>query len=160
MDVDVDPGREAPVYFEDIPVGERWTLGRVTLTEADVVGFAETYDPQPFHVDREAAAESPFGGLVASGWQTAAACMRVTVDGFLGRAAALGALAVEDLRWPNPVRPGDTLAVDTEALSKRPSESDDSRGVVRQRTTAANGDGEQVLHWESVVLFARRGAAE
>jgi len=142
-------------YYEDIEVGDPRRLGSVTVTREEIIRFGQRYDPQPFHVDPAAAAESPFGDVIASGWHTAAMCMRVLVDAFLAETAALGALGVDELRWPTPVRPGDTLTVESEVLEKRPSESDPDRGVVRSALSAENQDGETVIRWEAVVLVAR-----
>lgn len=143
-------------YYEDIMVGEPVTLGEVSVTEEEIIEFGKRYDPQPFHVDPDAAAQSPFGGVVASGWQTAALCMRVLVDEYLQETAAMGALGLDELRWETPLRPGDTLTVRSEILEKRVSETDPGRGVVRSELTAENQSGAEVIRWIAVVLVARR----
>lgn len=143
-------------YFEDVTVGTAHRLGEVTVSEAEIISFAERFDPQPFHVDPEAAASSPFGEVVASGWHTASLCMRVLVEEYLLETAAQGALGLDELRWPHPVRPGDTLTVTNEVIEKRESDSDPSRGVVRAKLTAENQDGERVLKWIAIVLIGRR----
>lgn len=143
-------------YYEDVSVGSPVTLGEVSVTEQEIVAFAERYDPQPFHVDPDAAAESPFGAVVASGWHTAALCMRVLVEEYLNDTAALGAVGVDELRWPTPLRPGDTVTVTNEVLDKRVSESDQGRGVVRAKLTGDNQHGDRVIKWIAVVLIARR----
>ncbi|WP_254547405.1 MaoC family dehydratase [Halomarina pelagica] len=145
-------------YYEDIEVGDVTEHGSRTVTKAEIIEFATQYDPQSFHVDEEAAAESPYGGLIASGWHTASLCMRMLVDGVLGEQAGMGALGVDELRWYRPVRPGDTLSIETEVLEKRPSESDPSRGHVKSRVTGYNQDGEEVISWVGLGLVARREA--
>lgn len=159
-------------HYEDLTVGATHELGTVVADRSEMLAFAERYDPQPFHVDPEAAAATPFGGLIASGWYTAALCMRRLVEAELADAAALGALGVEELRWPAPVRPDDELALSTRVLSKRPSESRPGTGVVRIRLTATRVDpadaeggpdgsaqadaaeGETVCSWTAAVLWA------
>lgn len=143
-------------YFEEIPVGEPETLGRVTADREEMVTFAERYDPQSIHIDAEAAAASHFGGLVASGWYTASLCMRILVEEVLADSAALGALGLEELRWPAPVRPGDILEVTNEVIDKRPSESRPSTGVVRAELIATKTDGTIVCRWTASVLWERR----
>ncbi|QSG06812.1 MaoC family dehydratase [Halapricum desulfuricans] len=142
-----------PIYFEDITVGETETFGSYTVSREEILEFARQYDPQPFHVDGEAAAESQFGGLVASGWHTAAMTMRVLVDGFLERAATRGALGVDELRWYDPVRPGDTLSARTEVVATEPWSDDYGKADVRVETHV---DGEVVCSMVGLILFARR----
>ncbi|MDG5758979.1 MaoC family dehydratase [Natronococcus sp. A-GB1] len=147
-------------YFEDVEVGETHEFGEYEVTEEEVVEFAEQYDPQPFHVDREAAADSMFGELVASGWHTAAMSMRLLVDGPEGEEerAAMGSPGVEELRWHQPVKPGDTLSVRTEVLEKRPSESREDRGYVTSRLETYNEDDELVMSWVADTIYRRRDA--
>ena len=97
------------LYFEDFELGRVYELGSVDVTEADILEFARRFDPQPFHVDPEAARQSVFGGLIASGWHTGAMWMRLYVDSLLDGAASMGSPGIEELRWLAPVRPGDTL---------------------------------------------------
>lgn len=149
-----------PVYFEDVAVGDVREFGRYEVTADEIVEFAERYDPQSFHVDPEAAEASLFGGLAASGWHTASMTMRMLVDGFLGDAASMGALGIDDLRWHRPVRPGDVLSIRTEVLEKRPSESRPGVGIVRTRTTTLREDGDPVQSFESAGLFAMRDPDE
>jgi acyl dehydratase len=152
------PRRRPSIYFEDFTPGTVYELGSRTFTRDDIVAFARQYDPQPFHLDEEAAAASPFGGLIASGWQTASTCFRLSVDGFIGRAASLGSPGIDELRWLRPVRPGDTLTARAEVLEAKPSRSKPDRGAVRVRYDAFNQRGEQVLSMMSWGLFARRAA--
>jgi len=141
-------------YFEDIGVGDTDEYGGREVGKEEMVEFAEKYDPQPFHVDEEAARESFFGGLVASGWFTASVVMRMTVDHRLGDWESMGALGVGDLRWHAPVYPGDTLTVRTEVIEKEPR--DEKTGVVRYDEEVLNQDGEVVMSMTPSVLFERR----
>jgi acyl dehydratase len=140
-------------YFEDLTVGDEQTFGAYEVTAEGIQSFAEQYDPQPFHTDPEAAAASPFGGLVASGWHTAAMTMRLLVEEFLADAATRGALGVDELRWREPVRPGDELTVRTEIVDKE--SWDDDAGLIRVEVTTLV-DGDPVLTMTPLVLFARR----
>ena len=118
-------------YFDDFEVGERFRSQGVTLTEADIVNFALAYDPQPFHIDREAAAASPFGGLIASGLHTFAMGWRMFLQEGLLRHCSLGSPGLDELRWTAPVRPGDTLHTEAEVVEKKPSNSKPDRGTLR-----------------------------
>jgi acyl dehydratase len=143
-------------YFEDFEVGDVEEFGSYTVTEAEIVEFAEQYDPQWFHTDPGRATESMYGGLIASGWHTASVTMRMLVDGMLSKSASLGAKGVDELRWPRPVRPGDTLSVRTEVLEKEAERPD--RGVVVVRNETFNDDDERVFSMVSHAMFARRDA--
>lgn len=146
-----------PVYFEDLTVGETLSFGSYDVTEAEVLAFAEEYDPQWFHTDpQRASEESAFGSLAASGWHTAAMTMRLLVDHHFEDAASYGAVGVDELRWPNPTFPGETLSVTVDVLEKTPSESKPDRGTVRTRVTTENEAGEPKLTMEPIVLYARR----
>ena len=147
-------------YYEDIEIGAVRDLGSTSVTREEVLEFAEKYDPQPFHLDEEAAEESIFGGLIASGWQTAALVMRLLVDEHLNDYASMGARGVDELRWRTPVRPGDTLTADLEFLDKRPSESNPRIGHVESRVSARNDDGEEVVSWVGLAMYERREHAE
>ncbi|WP_254768901.1 MaoC family dehydratase [Salinilacihabitans rarus] len=144
-----------PKYFEEYAVGDVSEFGERTVTREEIVSFAERYDPQPFHVDEEAAAESMFGGLVASGWHTAAVCMRMFVE-HMADEAWLGARGVDRLRWIQPVRPGDTLSATAEVVDRRPHEDDPTVGHVDTKLTAYNQDGEAVLSWVGLGIVRRR----
>jgi acyl dehydratase len=143
-------------YYEDTEVGETYETGSYEVTREEIIEFAERYDPQPFHVDEEAAEASQFGGLVASGWHTASMCMRLLVDDYLEEETSMGARGVEELRWLRPVRPGDELTVEVEILDKRPSESNPGMGHVRSKLTGYNGDGEAVITWTAEGMIRRR----
>lgn len=142
-------------YFEDIEPGDVTELGETTVTREEIISFAEQFDPQPFHVDEEAAAESIFGGLIASGWHTAAVCMRLYVEA-LEDVASQGARGVDELRWVRPVRPGDTISGTVEVLETRPHEDHETLGHVRSRLTGTNQRGETVITWVGLGLVRRR----
>lgn len=143
------------VHFEDLTVGDTEQFGEYTVTREEIIGFAEQFDPQPFHVDPEAAADSPFGGLVASGWHTACLTMRLVVEGYLLDAATHGALGVDELRWRAPVRPGDTLTAHTEIEATEPWSDAAGKADVRIETRV---EGDVVCSMVGLVLFARREA--
>ncbi|WP_254524145.1 MaoC family dehydratase [Natrinema caseinilyticum] len=147
-------------YYEDIEVGETREFGEYHVTKEEIIEFAERYDPQPFHVDEDAAAESAFGELVASGWHTASICMRMLVDGPIQERASMGARGVDELRWKQPVKPGDTLSIRTEVLDKRVSESDPRRGYVDSRLEGITQDGDVVISWIGLGMIARRSPTE
>ena len=146
----------APLYFEDLAVGQRFGTGTVTVEPEMITAFAAEFDPQPFHLDEEAARESPFGGLVASGWHTAALTMGLLVGGELRVVGGLIGLGVEELSWPRPVRPGDVLRVESEVLGLRPSNSKPDRGIVRVRNTTLNGEGQPVMVQVVTMVVPRR----
>jgi acyl dehydratase len=139
--------------YNALEIGETDSFGSYEVTREEVLSFGQQYDPQPFHVDPEAAAESMFGELVASGWHTASMTMRMLVDNYLLESGAMGSPGVEELRWRVPVRPGDVLSVETEIVDKEPW--DDERGVVWTETETVNQDGETVMEMRSMVLYPR-----
>jgi acyl dehydratase len=145
-------------WFEDFPEGSVREFGGVTVSKEDIVAFARQYDPQPFHVDEEAALGSAFGGLVASGWHTCALTMRMTCDAFLLHAASAGSPGMENVRWLKPVRPGDTLRVRLRTVRARALKSRPNLGVVRQAFEVTNQSGETVLTMEgSMMMYLRSG---
>ena len=143
-------------FFEDYIPGRVYEFGAITVTEAEIVDFAARFDPQSFHVDPVKAAESPFGGVIASGWHTIGLAMRLLVDHFLTHVASLGSPAVDEIRWPHPVRPGDRLRIRTTILDARPSRSKSDRGIVRTRVEALNQKDELVLTMVTVSFLGRR----
>jgi acyl dehydratase len=145
------------LYFEDFRPGQEVDLGSHTVTEEEIIGFARQWDPQPFHVDPEAAKESVFGGLIASGWHTGAIWMRGYVDTLLGPASQ-GSPGLEEVRWLVPVRPGDTLSSRLTVLETTPSERRADRGTVRIRGEMVNQEGVTVLSMVSRAHFGRRSA--
>ena len=146
------------LYFEDLRVGQVVDLGSITVEEEDILAFARQWDPQPFHVDPEAAKESVFGGLIASGWHTGAMWMRLYVDSLLDGAASMGSPGIEEPRWLAPVRPGDTLNGSLTVLGTTPSERRPDRGTVRIRGEMVNQDGVTVMAMTSRGHFGRRAA--
>lgn len=147
------PGR----YFEDFAVGDVVNLGTAEIDEDSIVRFAREYDPQPFHTDPHAATDhASFRGLVASGWQTAGIYMRLYVRAVLGKATSLGSPGVDKVRWPHPVRPGDTLRGQYTVLETRLSQSRPDRGIVTSRGELFNQNGDNVFSMESVNFIGRR----
>ena len=143
-------------YFEDFEVGKTYPVGTRDVNEEEVIAFATQFDPQPFHIDREAAAKSIFGGIIASGWHTCSMIMRVMVDGFLKDSSSMGSPGVDEIRWIKPVRPGDTLSVSTTVLDVKPSGSRPDRGVVWTEWSATNQHGEVVATVKGMGMFGRR----
>src|SRR5947209_1610678 len=129
------------LYFEDFQPGQCRTLGTRTLSAEEIILFAREYDPQPFHVDPDAAAHSNFGGLIASGWQTCAIVTRMMCDAYLLNAASMGSPGVDELRWLAPVRAGDTITATATVLETRPSKSKPDRGLVQSLWQAKNQHG-------------------
>jgi acyl dehydratase len=127
--------------FADFHAGQRFRSATLTVTADDIKAFARQFDPQPFHLDDAAAAASLFGGLAASGWHTAALTMRLLVEGGAPIAGGIVGAAVDELRWPHPVRPGDTLSVETEVLEVIPSASRPGQGRLRVTSRTLNQDG-------------------
>jgi acyl dehydratase len=143
-------------YWEDFHVGDVAELGPVPVTEDEIVEFATRFDPQPFHVDPDAARESPFGGLIASGWHTAAIYRGMFVRGVLEGTASLGSPGVEELRWLAPVRPGDTLRGRTTITDVQPSSTTPGRGTIFGEHEVINQDGVVVMRFRSRGFIARR----
>jgi len=144
------------LYWEDFLPGETVEIGRHTFAEDEMVEFARQFDPQPFHTDPEAAKQSFFGGLIASGWHTCAIGMRLMVQHYIGRSASAGSPGVDNIRWLAPVRPGDTITYRRVILEARPSGSKPDLGLVRTRSEALNQHGELVMTMEGWGLFRRR----
>ena len=146
----------AGLYLEDISVGERFLSDAYHITEEEIIAFAKQFDPQPFHLDREAASASVFGGLSASGWHTAALAMRLFMTGPLQFAGGAIGLGVDELRWPTAVRPNDAIQLETEILETRLSRSKSGFGIVRVRNIARNQNGEVVLSYSANALVQSR----
>jgi acyl dehydratase len=115
------------------------------MSEAEIIAYAKEYDPQPFHVDPVGARNGPFGGLIASGWHTTSLTMRQLVDHWVSPESSLGSPGVDEIRWPYPVRPGDTLHVRATVLETRRSKSKPDRGIIRSLAEATNQNGDTVL---------------
>ena len=146
------------LHWEDFPVGHVMDFGGMTVEREAVLAFARQFDPQPFHLDEEAARQSLFGGLSASGWHTCAMTMRMMCDAYLLRSASLGSPGIDALRWHHPVRPGDTLRARLEVIAARPMASRPGVGLVQSRWTVRNQDEVTVLTMEGWGMFRRRPA--
>ncbi|HUU72454.1 MAG TPA: MaoC family dehydratase [Burkholderiales bacterium] len=143
-------------YWEDFKAGGRESIGSVVVDRDEVIEFAERYDPQPFHVDEEAAKESIYGGLIASGWHTCSMVMRLMCDAYLLESASLGSPGLENVRWLRPVRPGDTLTAYRTIEETRLSGSRPDRGIVKTLWEVENQNGELVLTMSGVNFFLKR----
>jgi acyl dehydratase len=144
-------------YFDDFAVGEKFTTRGVSLTESMIIDFGLAYDPQPFHIDVEAARQSNYGGLIASGFQTLVLGFRMVLETGIFRAASMGSPGFDELRWVRPVRPGDTLHTEFEVMEKTPSRSKPDRGIARVAYRIKNQKGEDVLTFLSMHLLKRKG---
>jgi acyl dehydratase len=144
------------LYLEDFAPGQTFGSGRLRMDKERIKSFAAEFDPQPFHLDEEAARDSIFGGLAASGWHTAALTMRLLVDSGLKPAGGLIGLGFDELRWPRAVRPGDELRVESEVLEVRPSKSRPDQGLVKVRMTTLNQNGEAVQISVGNLIVQRR----
>ncbi len=142
-------------YFEDLKIGDRFKSGTYKVSEDQIVSFAREFDPQPFHIDRAVAHKTMFGGLFASGWHTAAITMRLFVQTLNFAEGAIG-LGVDELRWPNAVRPDDVLHVETEILDVRESRSKPTHGIIRIRNVTTNQRSEIVQTMFASALVSRR----
>ena len=132
-------------YFEDYIPGLTVDCGSFSISEAEIIAFAEQYDPQPFHVDPVAAKNGPYGGLIASGWQTTSTMMRHLVDYYVSPESSLGSPGVDDIRWQRPLRPGDKLRVRVTVLEARRSASKPDRGIVKSLAELTNSGGDLVM---------------
>jgi acyl dehydratase len=147
-------------YFEDYIVGSEQELGNLSFSEAEIIEFASKYDPQDFHIDPEKAKTSAYGGLIASGWHTAACIMRLLVDEYLDSASSLGSPGLDELRWLAPVRPGDSLTVKVRISDTRRSKSRPERGLVHTWIRAFNQHGTLVASMKAITLIACRERVE
>ncbi|CCG03451.1 MaoC family dehydratase [Blastococcus saxobsidens] len=145
-------------WFEDYVVGTTTEHGSIRVDEDEVLDFGRRFDPQPFHIDPDAAATGPYGGLIASGWHTCALMMRLLAQEYLSPASSLGSPGIDELRWVRPVRPGDELLLRTTVDEARLSRSKPDRGLVRTRVELANGDGDVVLSLTAMNLILTRPA--
>jgi acyl dehydratase len=147
------------LYWEDMQPGQVRELGTTSASADEIKEFAAKYDPQPFHLDEEKARDSHFGGLVASGWQTACLAMRLTVDNMMRNSSSQGSPGLESLKWLKPVYPGDRLSLRHTILESRPLKSRPDTGLVRSRWEMFNQDGDKVLEMEGYGMFGRRHPA-
>jgi acyl dehydratase len=147
-------------FFEDHVLGTRVEIGSHTFTAEEIKAFARQFDPQPFHLDEAAARDTAAGGLIASGWHTAAMLMRVNYDNFLNRSTSQGSPGIAEVNWFKPVRPGDRLSVRRTTVSARPSASKPDLGIVDFTFEVLNQLGEVAMNQKNVMLFKRRPAEE
>jgi acyl dehydratase len=145
-------------YFEDYVPGTTVDCGSFSLSEEEIIAFAKEYDPQPFHVDPVAAKDGPFGGLIASGWHTTSMMMRQLADNYISPESSLGAAGVDDIRWPKPVRPGDTLHVRATVREARRSSSKPDRGIVKSLMEVTNSGGDLVMTLTAINFILVRPA--
>jgi acyl dehydratase len=145
-------------YLEDFAVGQTFGSARLVVEEARIKTFAAEFDPQPFHLDAEAARHTLFGGLAASGWHTAALTMRLLVESDIKPVGGIIGAGFDEFRWPRPVRPGDELRVESEVLEVRPSKSRPEQGMIKVRTTTLNQKGEPVQIFVGNLVVPRRPA--
>jgi len=147
--------KPAPLYLDDLHVGQRFTSATRLVDEAEIKSFAREYDPQPFHLDHEAARATIFQGLAASGWHTMAMTMRLLVDGGMPIAGGIVGAGAE-ITWPRPTRPGDVLHVESEVVDITPSRSKPDRGMVTMKSETKNQRGEVVQHFVGRIVVPKR----
>lgn len=147
-------------YYEDIEIGASRDFGSRSFTEAEIITFARQFDPQPFHIDPDAARKTAFGGLIASGWHTAAVVMRLLVDSAIDLEASLGSPGFDDLAWLKPVRPGDTIRGRMTCIDKTPSRSRPGIGSARFLVEAINQKDELVMRFTSIGIMRFRNPAQ
>ncbi len=147
-------------YFEDYQPGQVYEFGSHTVSAEEIIAFAERFDPQPFHLDPQAALASPYGGLIASGWMTGGLMMRMLVDHFISPVASMGSPGMDEMRWLRPVRPGDTLRVRVAVIEARRSQSKPDRGIVLAQLQCLNQDDEVVMSARSMALYRCRHSGQ
>jgi len=150
---------EFKYYWEDFAVSQVRDLGTITPTREDIIAFAQQFDPQPFHLDDEAAKASVFGALSASGWHTCAMAMRLMVTNFLCETSSLGSPGLENIKWLKPVYPGDTLRLQSTMLETKPMSKRPDVGMTRNLWEMFNQHGDKVLHMDGWGMFRRRTPA-
>ncbi len=147
-------------YFEDFKVGDTEEFGNYKTSQEDIIEFATEFDPQPFHIDPDAAKEHFFGGIIASGWHTGSMLMRMIVDNQVLASSSMGSPGIDELRWIQPVRPSEILNAQSEVLSSTPHKYKDDRGFVKFKHTILNQNREIKMTMISTILFGKRPAAE
>jgi acyl dehydratase len=143
-------------YFEDYAPGAVYEYGYLTVTAEDIIGFAAQFDPQPIHTDPVFAESGPFHGLIASGWHSGGLLMRLFADHYLSRIASLASPGVDELRWPAPLRPGDTVRLRAAIIETRPSRSKPDRGLVHTRAELLNQNNQCTISLRAVNILGRR----
>lgn len=159
----VETDFDAPIddrYLEDYAPGAVYEYGYLTVTEDEILQFARKFDPQYFHVDPQRAERSPFGGIIASGWHTCAMCMRLFVDHYISHVASMTSPGVDEVRWPRPVRPGDTLRLRATVDEARPSRSKPDRGILNTTLELLNQEDDVVMSCAAMNMMLRRHAEE
>lgn len=146
-------------YFEDYETGAVYEYGYASVSAQEIVAFAQRFDPQAMHVDADYAAQGPFGGLIASGWHTAGIFMRLYTDHYLSQVASLASPGIDEVRWPAPLRPGDTVRMRTTIMAARRSRSKPDRGLVHTRGELFNAGDRPVLSLVAMNLLRARGDA-
>src|SRR3954471_7755314 len=146
--------------FEDFPPGHFGTFGPRRVTREEMIAFAAEFDPQPMHLDEEAASRSMLKGLSASGWHLCSITMRMMFDGFIGRTASLGSPGVNELRWLSPLRPGDDITLEVDVAEARVSRSRPETGIVTFKAIARNAAGQALCEWVSPIIVQRRDAMQ
>ncbi|HKS20053.1 MAG TPA: MaoC family dehydratase [Bradyrhizobium sp.] len=144
--------------FEDFPPGRFGTFGPRRVTREEILAFAAEFDPQPMHLDEEAARQSMLKGLSGSGWHLCSVCMRMMFDGFIGRTASLGSPGVNELRWLSPLRPDDQLTIDVDVAEARVSKSRPETGIVTFKSVIRNAAGQALCEMVSPIIVKRRNA--
>jgi acyl dehydratase len=142
--------------FEDFPQGPFCSFGPRHVSRDEIIAFASEFDPQPMHLDEQAALQSMLKGLSGSGWHLCSLMMRMMFDGFIGRTASLGSPGVNEVRWLSPLRPGDELMLDVEILEARASRSRPSTGIVTFKCSVRNQAGDRLCEMVSPIIVARR----
>ncbi|WP_441238316.1 MaoC family dehydratase [Bradyrhizobium sp. 930_D9_N1_4] len=145
--------------FEDFPPGRFGTFGPRHVTRDEILAFAAEFDPQPMHLDEDAASRSMLRGLSGSGWHLCSLMMRMMADGFITRAASLGSPGVDEVRWLSPLRPGDELTLDVDVVEARTSKSRPTLGIVKFKCTVRNASGQALAEMTSPILIKRREGA-
>ena len=158
MESGTQPGADRRLYLDDLKVGQRFASGTHLVDASEILAFARQFDPQPFHLDEDAARNTLFGGLAASGWHTAAITMRLQVESGLPLMGGIVGAGGE-FAWPNPTRPGDVLRVETEVLEIKPSRSRPDRGMVTVKSETRNQRGESVFTLTARLVVPRRAGA-
>ncbi len=151
---------EPELYWEDFPVGEVMEFGAYEVTKDELIEFASEFDPQPFHLNEEIAKTSLLGGLATSGWHNCAIAMRMMWDGYIHKAASMGAPGVDEVRWKKPVHPGDILSMRRTTLEARRSKSRPDMGLVKFLSEMRNQDGELKMTMEGWAMYACRTPAD
>ena len=146
-------------FYDDFSVGEKFSLGTVVMKEEEMINFATQFDPQRFHLDPEAAAQTIYGGLIASGWHTGSLMMKLLAEGFLGE-HSVGAAGLSELSWPAPVRVGDVLTLTVEIMKKRESKSRQHLGLIEIKNQLVNQNGEVALQAVPTMLIAMKDNSE